>query len=482
MKYLVAITFSLFLLAVLVWRTLTPPLIQPPDQAELVLSGVTVFNPSEAVLTDQTVVVRDGIITEVRARQVADPAPLCPQCWVMPGLIDTHIHTPPAIAFGLREYFSMLHLAYGVTSVRDTGHSDTTVFRWSERIRAGEVVGPHMVNCGPVIDGIPSSWDSALRVTDSAAARRAVRDLHAMGAECIKVYNTLGRVEFEVIEEEARALGLPLLGHVPHGVGLGDVRDFDVQHFTGLPYVHGQRPPLTSDWLNSDLLRLQDLQIEELVELAREQELSFTPTMINSVSRLTASDAERYPATPEGGRVPRFLAAFWAVGMGHPEGEAEIAEAENAFAVQQHIMRRMQQAGVPVSAGTDVLMPWVLPGEALIAEIRLLAEVFENNEAALAAATTLAADVLQADDIGRVAVGARADLLVLGGDPREDLDLLQDWQMVVIDGRVVTPQHVAGWRTRFARFFDNPAYIILTDFLMGFLAPGYQHRAQEDGI
>lgn len=77
---------------------------------------------------------------------------------------------------------------------------------------------------------------------------------------------------------------------------------------------------------------------------------------------------------------------------------------------------------------------------------------------------------------------ARADLLVLGGDPREDLDLLQDWQMVVIDGRVVTPQHVAGWRTRFARFFDNPAYIILTDFLMGFLAPGYQHRAQEDGI
>jgi len=32
------------------------------------------------------------------------------------------------------------------------------------------------------------------------------------------------------------------------------------------------------------------------------------------------------------------------------------------------------------------------------------------------------------------------------------------------------------------RVFDDPTYIILTDFLMGFLAPGYQHRAQEDGI
>ena len=482
MKYLAIGLTVLFLGTAFVWRTLTPPQVVLPERSDVILSGVFVLNPGQAVLSDQTVIVRDGLIVEVRARQVDDPEPLCPECWVMPGLIDAHVHTPPAVAFGLREYFSILHLAYGVTSVRDTGHSDASVFNWSDRVDVGKIAGPHMINCGPVIDGVPSSWNSSLQVTDTGAARQAVRDVYERGAECIKTYNTLGRAEFDVIEAEARALGLPLLGHVPHGVGLGQIRDFDVQHFTGLPYVFGQSPPLTSDWLNSDLLRLREQQIEQLVELARAQELSFTPTLINSRRRLTASDGHRFPPSDEGERIPPFLAAFWAVGMGHPEGVEAITEAQSAFTLQQEIMQRMHDAGVPVIAGTDVLMPWVLPGEALVDEITILAEVFGSNEDALSAATTLAAEVLEADDIGRVVAGARADLLVLSGDPRKSLEQLEAWQLLVVDGRVVQPERVEDWRRQFERYFENPAYIFLTDFLMGFLAPGYEHRAQADGV
>ena len=62
------------------------------------------------------------------------------------------------------------------------------------------------------------------------------------GVDCIKVCNELSAPAFAAVAAAAARHRLPLLGHVPHGVGLAALADgFEVQHMTGLPYLHRPR-------------------------------------------------------------------------------------------------------------------------------------------------------------------------------------------------------------------------------------------------
>src|SRR5690606_19141628 len=100
-------------------------------------------------------------------------------------------------------------------------------------------------------------------------------------------------------------------------------------------------------------------------------------------------------------------------------------------------LEQFHAAGGRVAAGSDAGMPGVGFGAGLHRELELLVDSGLSARGAVQAATSVAADVLGADDIGAIATGRAADLVVVDGDPTGDITALADVVLVFRDGRTV---------------------------------------------
>jgi 2-phospho-L-lactate guanylyltransferase (CobY/MobA/RfbA family) len=453
---------------------LSPPALTPPPQRDLVVSDVTIVNPGVSRTAHQTIIVRRGRIAEIRPTRSDDPPPICANCFAIPGLIDAHVHTPPAVAIGNQRLFGLLYLAYGVTSVRDLGQSDASIAAWAQRLNDGEEIGPHVYRCGPVLDGRDPGWPSALSITDAERGRNVVRRLAREGVDCIKVYNHVDAKTFDAIAAAAAQERLPLIGHVPHPVGLRGVSNFEAQHLTGFPYLFSRKPAWDFDITAHDLAAMNDSDVEEALRLARAQNVSLTPTMANHSLRLVASDANRFPAPPGVRRLPDIWLRIWPTLAPHPVGEEAIQEQLAARCKLAETVAKARARGIDVLAGTDVLMPFVVPGEALLLEIEELARAFEDNEAALAAATLVNGRHVDQGRIGVVAAGARADILLLAEDPVRDLQALRRWRVLIAAGRRYDRPELDAQARAYDRHFHSSFYRNTMGAIASVAQGGYQ--------
>ncbi|MGH7823400.1 MAG: amidohydrolase family protein, partial [Candidatus Binatia bacterium] len=180
----------------------------------------------------------------------ADPA--FAGAYVLPGLVDMHVHHPPGMAVLDTQLFALLFLAHGVTAVRDTGSFDGAIFETRRQIRAGAFPGPRVFACGPLLDGDPPIWPQARVLHTKADAESAVAELAGRGGDCVKVYSNLPRDLLAAVREASARAKLPVIGHVPLWVRFEDARLADVQHLTGVPEL---APPWTwphhrlDDWI-----------------------------------------------------------------------------------------------------------------------------------------------------------------------------------------------------------------------------------------
>ena len=459
-----------------VWMLL-PPTVPVPPRADRMISQVTVWNPGEPPLTGQTIIVKDGRIAAIRPARAGDAPPLCPDCIVMPGLIDAHVHTPPELAIGNQRLFALLYLAYGVTSVRDMGQTDDSIAGLQAGIAAGDIAGPRIYRCGPVLDGARSSWPSALRVADAQQAASAVRRLKAEGASCIKTYTGLSKAAFAAAAAEARRQGLPLVGHTPHAVNLRDVSDFEVQHFTGLPYLR-KAPPADFDYRSQDVSAMSEAEVGEVIALMTANRLSILPTQANQKARLTASDRKRFPPTEGLRHLPAFWEQAWPLIVAYPETAEAVAADLDGIAAELAFVGKARAAGIDVLAGTDVVMPYVVPGESLHLQIAMLADAFGSDEAALAAATVVNGRHVDAGKTGRVAVGHFADLLLLPANTRPGLAGVRDWRFLMAGGRLYKRGAIDAAVARYDRHFRGAYYEAVMNRIVGMLASGYGRTAE----
>jgi hypothetical protein len=319
-----------------------------------------------------------------------------------------------------------------------------------------------------------------IRTAEEGAA--VVTRLADEGVDCIKVYNELGRAAFDAIAGAARERGLPLVGHVPHAVGLDHVFDFEAQHLTGVPYLSpSRRPPPGWDIRTGDVVAMSAQEIDAALDVALERRVSFTPTLANFSLRLVASDPVRFPPTPASVFLPAYWSRAWDLVAGHPETEAEIATQLAGIAPMRALVARAHSRGIDVLAGTDTLMPWVVPGESLLLEIEELARAFGNAEAALASATTVNARHIAPGEIGVIAPGARADILLLPDDPTRDLGALRAWRTLVADGRRYERATLDGWLERYRGHFHGRFYAGVMSSVVRLAAGRYDHRNARDG-
>jgi hypothetical protein len=366
--------------------------------------------------------------------------------WVVPGLIDTHVHVSLLGAESLPVF-----LAAGVTTIRDLGGSLDELAKVRQLLADG-VVGPRLLLAGPFIDGDPPTWPTQQAGSNEPeGAAAAVDACLAAGADAIKLYTTLP-------PESARRCIEHVAGRVPVTGHLGKTLASDamaagingLEHALLTPYndlapeelrtapgevmaTPGFWQKVQSGWLAADLA---SDRARRWIDLLVARDVSLCPTLTVAPGAGDEPDAEVLARTPH-------FAERWQLAKSlRPEAGPEAQErARAARAKLQELVGRVQDAGGRVVAGTDTgAIINLVPGFGLHEELSHLAGAGLSNTDVLRAATARAAEALWRSDVGTVEIGKRADLLLLRRNPLDDLGALREIHRVVADGRVFDPE------------------------------------------
>lgn len=399
------------------------------------------------VLADQTVLIRGGRVAALGSRVSIDvPASASivqgAGRWLIPGLFDMHVHLrQPRL-----EPHLLLYLANGVTTVQSMNGSP-----WHLKVRSeladGSLLGPRLFTTGPTT--------ATEGVSSPEAARDLVAEQKRAGYDAIKQYGdgqgTMDRETYTALAQAARQHGMRLVGHAPRSLPFSAVlegRQTSIDHMEEVvytsreigelfrPYLDIQfgRTPVDDPSAVDDLPDLDELQpaTERLSVAVKEAGLAVTPTLIafdriqamttDEIYRLAQSRPINYidPATRVSWR-PAFnsyRSGGWADKL---ELMARILESSHRL--QMRLTGAFHAAGVPIMSGTDAPLPYVFPGFTLHEELKLLVESGLSPYEALRAATVVPAGALGIEDAaGTVAVGVRADLVLLEANPLENIE------------------------------------------------------------
>jgi len=365
----------------------------------------------------------------------------------MPGLADMHVHFNIRGSAGLlkNEEFATLFIANGVTTVRNMwGHPDILAFRRS--IEQGNVIGPQIYTTGPLTDGNPPVRPLSRVVETVSQATDAVTSDKREGYDAVKVYNKLSPEVYQAIVSTARTLGLPVWGHVPERVGIEGVlaaRQDSIEH------VAGYLETLDRDGSPG--------KVSELVSATRSAGTWNCLTLVfyqgavpaDVASRLLSKPSMRFvpPAVRDGWKNNRQLASLTA----YQFGRLRLYDQK-----RMEFVRALHQGGAKVLLGTDTPNQFIVPGFAVHEELRNLVNAGFTPYEAIDAATRGAAQFLKREDQwGTIAVGLRADLILLHANPLEDVGNVNRRAGVMLRGRWLPEEELQGLLERLAASYAH---------------------------
>jgi imidazolonepropionase-like amidohydrolase len=403
---------------------------------------------------NRTVLVRDRRITAVGpADEVEVPADALrvPSRGktLLPGLCDMHVHIAPhaagpgfdeAEAFRRAGQYLLVFLASGVTTVRNMAGTPLHL-ALREAVADGRIEGPRIFSCGPILETrftFPEIAEFGTLVETAEQGRAAVRAQKAAGFDYIKVYNDIEAEIYDAIIETAREVGIPVVGHVAFQKGLDGAlkaRQDSIEHLRSYDCAADTRPAGVPRARYEGWLYTTPQRIRELAERTAEAGVWNAPTMV--VERGIRTDAEmQTPLEPLPGFLPGWLSA-----------ELDGDGLETLFSSQQRealakgrgaraeMVVALDKVGAGLLAGSDCPGCRLVPGRSLIRELELMVESGLSAWRALRTATTEAARFLGLNGEGLIRSGARADLLLVEGDPLADISALRRQAGVVVNGR-----------------------------------------------
>lgn len=425
------------------------------EPATAFVDVVVVPMDENRVLRNQTVVVRGGRIAAIGpAGATAIPRNATTidgrNKYLVPGLADMHTHVQS-------EAELLLLLAHGVTTIREMFGCPYKLV-WRDRIARGEMLGPAIYTSGPIVDGRPPNMAEMAVVETEADAERVVAEQKRRGYDFVKVYHGLSRSGFEAVLGAAKRHRLPVAGHVSAAVGLRDALRAGlgcVEHLDGFTGAL-QRPD--SPFAELGKLDLQDndpwIRSIDFVDEAGIPALAGAawaagawscPTLVTFRKwGFTAEEARAEATRDEMRYVHPILRASWL-----PANQADVGYSDMLFSapeeaarmkrrveIHKRITKALADAGAGVLLGTDAGATFVIPGVSALEELELLVEAGLTPYQALLAGTRNAAVYLGAlEEFGAVAVGRRADLVLLEGDPLEDVANMRRRAGVMVRGR-----------------------------------------------
>lgn len=420
------------------------------EPGTIVFADVTVLPMDRAgVVEHQSVVVVNGVITEVGSAEsvrVDGGATTIDGAgrYLMPGLAEMHAHVPSG-ANPPREAVEdilFLYLANGITTIRGMLGSDYQI-PLSEELRNNRVLGPNFYVGAPSING-----NSA---PDPESAERLVRAHKAAGYDLQKIHPGVSLETWDHMVDVAAEVGLTFGGHVPADVGLVHAIETGmstVDHLDG--YVKAVASEDVVSQVNTgEEISLEGLadgvdeeKIADIVQLTIDHDVYVVPTMYLWQNLYGATDPESFLTLPEMKYVSEQQRDAWRrQAAPGPRGAAPVVRA--FLDVRNRILKDLADAGASIMMGTDSPQMFNVPGYALHREIAVMSEAGMTNQQILESGTVVVGRYVQDhlgidDDFGTIAVGRRADLVLLGSNPLDDLDNLTDRVGVMVRGQWVS--------------------------------------------
>ena len=350
---------------------------------------------------------------------------------VIPGLIEMHTH-PMSPVFGNR--FGRAHLAYGVTSVRIPAAPTYRILEERESILAGLRVGPRMFLTGTTLDGTRIYYPGAAALGGGAEMDVALQLARELRYDVVKTYVRLDDEAQREAIRRAQRFGAFVTSHelypaVRYGVN-------GLEHVKGTSR-RGFSPKMT------DLGR----SYQDVRNLIAESGVFFTPTMLiyGGWDLALSREPELLSSDPRIRALPAWLAsALTAPREAGGDREARIARNLALMRPMWDTVNAIAEAGGRIVAGTDT--PIVPYGLGFILEIEQLAEAGLGPAGAIRAATLTAAEALGLEgELGVIAPDALADLVLLEGNPLEDIANLRRVRAVLANGRLATLDQLLGF-------------------------------------
>jgi imidazolonepropionase-like amidohydrolase len=399
----------------------TAAAISPARSHAIAITGGTILDmTARKPIVEGTVVVVDGRITAVgpSSRVAVPPGATIVNAagkTVMPGLWDMHAH------FEQVEW-GPIYLASGVTTIRDVGNELEFIVAVRDAVAAGKGLGPRMLLAG-IIDGPGSNGLGAVRAATPEEARLRVDRYHDAGFLQIKIYSSVSLDVLRAITAEAHRLGMTVTGHVPEGMNAFAAIDAGLDQINHAQY----------------LTAVADSNPERLITALRKHKTVIDPTLAlyELLARPTTQPIESFE--PGIRKVARELETP----LGGFGSSPEVAPMRRRqFDEEVALVGRLHHAGIPVVAGTDQSVP----GHSLHRELELYVRAGFSPLEALQAATIVPATAMKtASDSGTIEPGKRGDLIVLDGNPLDDIRNTRRIYRVVTGGRVFDPAPL--WRS-----------------------------------
>lgn len=411
----------------------------------VVFRHVSVFDaPNARMLREQAVIVRGSRIESVgpdNAVRVPTGARVIDARGktLLPGLWDMHTHNGPLDG--------RMHIAGGVTSVRDMANDIDDLRRLRLAWDSGSAIGPRVMMAGFMDGPGPFAGPTKVLVSTRDSALAWVDRYKALGYEQIKLYSSLDTALVRPIAERTHALGLRLSGHIPnHMTAAKAVRaGYDeIQHINMLflnfegdsidtrtpsrfsaPGRYGADLDLGSDSVRAFLRLLKERNTVIDITLATfEGMYTVRPgTMDEGGLRI----ANRMPVEVRRG----FLAG------GIAKDDSEQTRYRASWAKMLAFAKALDDNGIQIVAGTDCMA-----GFCLQRELELYSKAGIPNARVLQIATWGAATVMKRTDRGGLAAirpGYLADLLLVDGDPVADITNIERVDLVMKNGVIYDP-------------------------------------------
>ncbi len=390
---------------------------QPAETSVIAIVGATLIDGTGGpVVSDSVVVVRGKRIVAVGKRDAVKVPPGADVfdakgLTLVPGLIDSHFHIDGD------DPLPALYLSHGVTSVRDPG-------QWIEAYDAARKASapvPRLFLCGPHLDSPPPAYptDSYI-VRDPEETRLAVNRFVDDGASAIKVYFRLPLALMKVAIDMAHARGVPVMGHLE----IVDARDAIRAGIDGIEHA-------TS--FGTALLPLRDAEKYRQAVLADNNARREGRYQVwNAINLNTPQAAALFKLIVDRGVVVSPTLAVFE----RQRGDKDTTDVHvHAFQQMEAFVRLANKAGAKIVVGSHSDVPHAKRGWAYQRELELLVQSGLTPMQALVAGTMQNARYFHvADRVGSIEAGKLADLVLVDGDPLQNISNMRRIKRVMLNG------------------------------------------------
>ncbi|MBV7267254.1 amidohydrolase family protein [Erythrobacter ani] len=485
-------------LALLVAACATLP---EPARYDLAITNTTVIDPQSRISSPkQTILISGGRIAAIAPaggeRFYAQDEVDGSGKFVIPGLMNMHAHS--AVAPVAEATFALM-LANGVTGIRDMSadcwEPRGEIFlcidqmrEYARKIEAGELDGPRLLRLSsPIVQSaptwqLPESPDPAFSPATAEQGAQIARMLKQRGVDLIKTYDRFHPDSYLAMLAAASALDLEVSGHLPIFIGSAEAsrlghrsiehaRDLltDCSRF-GEVYREGNMATLRGEdgasWPKQDDLRVLSVTqfdpeiCAQVMGVLVANSTYYVPTHGTREMDVRARE-DTYRNDPRLKYMHPFVVGDWKKDLDRT-AQIPADQLPKFQAYYRHglaITKFASDAGVKLMIGTDANDTMMFPGFGVHDEMKRFAEAGLEPMDILRAATSVPAEYLgRTADLGGIAKGKIADLVVLNSDPLTDIGNTADIDAVVFGGRLRSRDYLDGLLDALAeRHSETPA-------------------------